>query len=148
MTTPVHVSRLHEHKPPVTKSLPSARNLRRAAANILFMTAQILEQPAAASVPGKLWEVKVGGAAGLFLSTPRKAAERIAATAERRLAQGRPIMFTVFRLDDEDNPEWDASAAVAGIFAATGWPAVDCQVLRAYVVDVLEAVLVQGPMIQ
>lgn len=106
------------------------------------MTAQIIEHSQVTSpAPGKLWEVKVGTAAGQFLSTPRKAAERIAAIAERRLAQGRPIMFTVYRLDEDDRPEWDASADVARIFAITGWPASNCDIQRAQVVDILEAAL-------
>ncbi len=108
------------------------------------MTAQIIEQsqvtPASS---GKLWEVKVGTAAGQFLSTPRKAAERIAAIAERRLAQGRPIIFTVYRLNEEDKPEWDASAEVASIFAVTGWPASSCAIQRAQVIDILEAALTE-----
>lgn len=129
----------------VTESFSSARNQLPVAANIPCMTTQILEKARfTISSPGKLWEVKVGCAAGQFLSTPRKAAERIAAIAERRMTQGRPIMFTVFRLDDQDKREWDASADVACVFASTGWPASDCIEQRAQVIDLLEAILVRN----
>lgn len=103
----------------------------------------MVEQLATSTFLGKLWEVKVGDAAGQFLSSPRKAAERIAAIAERRMAQGRPITFTVYRLDEDDTVEWDASTDVASVFAATGWPASDCEIQRAQVVDILEAILVE-----
>lgn len=108
------------------------------------MTAQTIERyPAAPTAQGKLWEVKVGAAAGQFLSTPRKTAERIAGIAERRMAQGRPIIFTVLRLDEHDRPEWDASDEVASVLADTGWPVSGCAEQRAQVVDLLEAILVE-----
>ncbi|WP_157358976.1 hypothetical protein [Arthrobacter sp. Soil782] len=108
------------------------------------MTAQMIEQlQKVDSHDGTLWEVKVGTAAGQFLSMPRKAAERLAAIAERRLAQGRPIMFTVYRLNGDDKPDWDASARIAEIFAVTGWPASNCSIQRAQVIDILEAALTQ-----
>lgn len=85
----------------------------------------------------------MGTAAGQFLSTPRKAAERIAAIAERRLAQGRPIMFDVYRLDGNDEVEWDASTDVGRVFTDTGWPASNCVIQRAQVIDILEAILAE-----
>jgi hypothetical protein len=110
------------------------------------MTAQVTEQLETVSpLLGNLWEVKVGTAAGQFLPTPRKAAERIAAIAERRLAQGRPIMFTVYRLDANDEMEWDASTDVVRVFTDAGWPASNCVIQRAQVIDILEATLSNQP---
>lgn len=127
----------------VTESWPFACNRKPATANRWDMTAQIFDQHRTAISSGKLWEVKVGTAAGQFLSTPRHAAERMAAIAERRMIQGRPITFSVYRLDRDDQREQDLSSDVANIFAVTGWPASDCQLQRALVVEMLEAILAE-----
>ncbi|WP_323961626.1 hypothetical protein GC088_06820 [Arthrobacter sp. JZ12] len=104
------------------------------------MTAQAFDTAGTAQAE-PLWEVKIGSAAGQFFTSRRKAAEGLVRLAEHRMKQGRPLNFTVLRLDDEDKPDRDASSDVAEVFAATGYPANDDEGLREGTIDCLEAIL-------
>lgn len=104
------------------------------------MTTQAYETTGTAQAE-PLWEVKIGDAAGQFFTSRRKAVAGLVRIAERRMSQGRPLNFTVLRLDDDDKPDWDASNDVAHVFAAIGYPAVGTEELREGTIDCLEAIL-------
>lgn len=104
------------------------------------MTTQAFETIGTAQAE-PLWEVKIGDAAGQFFTSRRKAATGLVRLAERRMSQGRPLNFTVLRLDEEDKADWDASNDVAQVFAAIGYPAGGSDELREGTIDCLEAIL-------
>lgn len=89
-----------------------------------------------------LWEISHDGQCPFFHYTPRRTATALVDVLTRRLTKGWPQRtLNVKLLDPDDRTLWDATADVAAVLAATGWPGPGAD--REETICLLEAILIE-----
>lgn len=99
--------------------------------------------PATTPIPYR-WAVSDRDQGVSFFTDTSRAAEAAADEAMWRLRRGQAPSVTVQLRDPDLGVLWDATSDVADVLAATGWPALDGDVLklRAGVIRILTAILI------
>lgn len=89
-----------------------------------------------------LWEISYDGQCPFFHSTPRRTATALVDALTKRLMKGWPQRtLNVKLLDQYDQTLWDATADVAAVLEATGWPGPGAD--REETICMLEAILIE-----
>jgi hypothetical protein len=108
------------------------------------MSIQTAARPAHATSGTVLWAVSDGAFENHFLTSTSEAAVWLADEAMRRHRRGLEPSVTAHLHDPFLGVLWDATADVADVFTATGWPRLDDDTLhlRATVIGILSDILV------